>query len=195
MRQYSVILILLLVASLASGVANATIITGSQITNAGQNMTVDLTIDTVLNTVSLEVTGPEAVWFGVGFEPLTHPGGPTTYSVITLGGAFAPDVEEWELGTSGPVALLADSLSVDSNTVSAGVRTVQLSGLQAGANYSFPTIPKTMDISWAYGSGGGFAFHAGRGETTLLLSEVPEPSTLLLLGIAGLGVCSLNRRR
>ncbi len=194
MRQYNVILSLLLVATLASGVANATILNGSQITNAGQDMMVDLTIDTVLNTVSLEVTGPEAVWFGVGFEPLTHPGGPTTYSVIALGGASAPVVEEWELGSFGPVGQLADSLTVDSNTVSAGVRTVQLSGLQAGANYSFPTIPKTVDISWAYGSGGSFAIHAGRGETTLVLSEVPEPSTLLL-SLAGFGVFYLKRGR
>ncbi len=194
MRLYTVILGLLLVASLASGVANATILNGSQITNAGQNMMVDLTIDTTLNTVAIVMTGPEAVWFGVGFEPLTHPSGASTYSVNALGGALAPDVQEWELGNFGPVGQLIDSLTVDSNTVSAGVRTVQLSGLQAGPNYTYPTIPKTMDISWAYGNGPNFAFHAGRGETTLLLSEIPEPSTLLLLGIAGLGVCYLKRR-
>lgn len=193
MIRNSVILGLLLVASLASGVANAAILTGSQITNADQNMRVDLTIDTTLDTVAITMTGPEAVWFGVGFEPLTHPSGAETYSVNALGGASAPNVEEWTLGAGGPLALLADSLAVDSNTVDAGVRTVQLSGLRAGANYTFPSIPTTMDISWAFGRDPDLAFHADRGETTLVL--VPEPSTLLLLGIAGFGVCHLRRRR
>jgi hypothetical protein len=196
MRRYSVVMGVFLIASLASGVANATILNGSQITDAGQDMTIDLTIDTTLNTVAIVMTGPEAVWFGVGFEPLTHPSGETTYSIIPLGGTSAPDVQEWALGSNGPVGLLADSLSVDLNTVSAGVRTVELSGLQAGANYTFPAIAKTMDISWAYGRNPDFAYHAGRGETTLLLNEVPipEPSTLLL-GIAGFGVFYLKGGR
>jgi PEP-CTERM motif len=200
MKSYSVILALVLVASLAGGVANAAMLHGSQTTNAGQNMTVDLTIDTTLNTVAITMTGPDAVWFGVGFEPLTHPSNPSTYSIIALGGPPTPDVQEWTLGSFGPVSQLADSLSVDSNTVSAGVRTVQLSGLQAGANYTYPTIPKTMDISWAYGSGADFAIHAGRGETTLSLVElpqVPEPSTMLLAaaGVLFLGCCKLSSRR
>jgi hypothetical protein len=148
MRRYSVIMGIFLIASLTSGVANATILNGSQITDAGQNMTVDLTIDTTLDTVAIVMTGPEAVWFGVGFEPLTHPGGGvTTYSVIALGGPPTPDVQEWELGPGGPVGQLADSLTVDLNTVSAGVRTVELSGLQAGANYTYPTTSGLLDIS------------------------------------------------
>jgi hypothetical protein len=196
MRRYSVIMGIFLIASLSSGVANATILNGSQITDAGQNMTVDLTIDTTLNTVAIVMTGPEAVWFGVGFEPLTHPSGETTYSIIPLGGASAPDVQEWALGMFGPDGQLADSLSVDLNTVSAGVRTVELSGLQAGANYTYPTTSGPLDISWAYGSGTAFGYHAARGETTLLLNEVPipEPSTLLL-GIAGFGVLYLKGGR
>ena len=197
MKCYSVILAFVLAASLAGGVANAAILRGSQTTNVAQNMMVDLRIDTTLNTVAITMTGPEAVWFGVGFEPLTHPDGPTTYSVIPLGGALAPDVQEWALGAFGPVSLLADSLSVDLNTASAGVRTVKLSGLQAGVNYTYPTIPKTMDISWAYGSGPDFAFHAGRGETTLSLIEIPEPSTMLLAAasLLCLGCCKLSSRR
>jgi hypothetical protein len=193
MRRYSVIMGIFLIASLASGVANAAILNGSQITNAGQDMTIDLTIDTTLNTVAIVMTGPEAVWFGVGFEPLTHPSGATTYSIDALGGLSAPTVQEWALGSFGPVGQLPDSLSVDSNTVSAGVRTVELSGLQAGVNYTYPTIPTTIDISWAYGSGPDFAFHAGRGESSLTLTEVPEPTTLALLGMVGLGVCCLRR--
>ncbi len=199
MKCYSVILALVLVGSLAGGVANAAMLHGSQTTNAGQDMTVDLTIDTTLNTVALTMTGPEAVWFGVGFEPLTHPSGATTYSIIALGGPPTPDVQEWALGAGGPVSQLPDTLSVDSNTVSAGVRTVQLSGPQAGANYTYPTTPKTMDISWAYGSGANFAFHAGRGETTLSLEEVPvpEPATMLLAagGLLFVGCCKLRSRR
>jgi hypothetical protein len=196
MRRYIVIMGIFLIASLSSGVANATILNGSQITDAGQNMTVDLTIDTTLNTVAIVMTGPEAVWFGVGFEPLTHPGGATTYSINALGGAFAPDVQEWALGMFGPDGQLADSLSVDLNTVSVGVRTVELSGLQAGVHYTYPTIPTTIDISWAYGEDPDFQYHAGRGETTLLLNEVsiPEPTTLLL-GIAGFGVFYLKGGR
>jgi hypothetical protein len=196
MRWHSVFLGFFLIASLASGVANAAILNGFEITNAGQDMTIDLTIDTTLETVAITMTGPEAVWFAVGFEPLNHSGEEDTYSVVPLGGASAPDVQEWNLGIRSEGTLLTDSLSVVSNNVSAGVRTVELSGpasTSAGANYSFPTVPGTMNISWAYGRDPDFAYHAGRGETTLDL--VPEPTTLALLGMAGLGLCSLKRRR
>jgi hypothetical protein len=197
MRRFSVIVALFSAASLAGGAVNAAILTGSQTTNAGQNMSVDLTIDTILETVALTMTGPENVWFGVAFEPFNHPTADSSYSVNVLGGASAPGVEEWSLGRFGPGVQLPDTLSVDSNTVSAGVRTVQLSGPRAGANYTFPDAPKTMDIGWAFGSGGAFAIHAGRGETTLELvpGQIPEPSTLLLLGVAGLGLGRFQRRR
>jgi hypothetical protein len=195
MRRYGAIVGLILVTSLASGVANAAILNGSQTTNAGQNMTIDLTIDTILDTVAITMTGPEAVWFAVAFEPLAHPSGANDYSVVPLGGASAPDVQEWALGSFSAGVLLADSLSVDSNTVSAGVRTTELSGLQAGANYTYPTIPTTMDISWAYGNGADFALHADRGETTLALVEVvPEPSSVILFGM-GLSAIGIMRTR
>jgi hypothetical protein len=196
LKRYSVILSLILVVGLASGVANATILNGFQTTNGGQNMTIDLTIDTTLNTVAMTMTGPESVWFAVGFEPLNHPQQASTYAVVPLGGASAPDVEERDLGPYSAGVLLADSLSVDSNTVSAGVRTVELSGLQDGANYTYPTSPETMNIYWAYGSTPDFNIHAGKGETTLdLTAVVPEPATLSLLALAGLGICVLQRRR
>jgi hypothetical protein len=198
MRRYGVIIVFLLVASLASGVANAAILNGFETTNLGQDMTIDLTIDTTLDTVEIVMTGPEAVWFAVGFEPLNHPSGADTYSVVPLGGAPTADVQEWALGNHSAGIQLPDSLTVDSNSVSAGVRTVELSGpasTSAGGNYNYPTDPGEMEISWAYGNGPDFAFHADRGEENLILSLVPEPTTLTLLGMAGLGLCSLKRRR
>ena len=192
MRRYCTIAAIILIPSLLSGVADAAILRGSQVLDAGQNMTVDLRINTTTDTVGIIMTGPEAVWFGIGMQPLNHPSGDSTYTVNALGGAAAPTVQEWSLGVFGPGSQLPDTLTVDSNTVDAGVRTVELSGPRDGANYSYPTAPQTIDISWAYGNGETFAIHAGRGETTLTL--IPEPSTVLLMGIAGLGVCLARRK-
>ena len=88
--------------------------------------------------VTITLSGPDAVWFGVGFNAQAMSALP--YAVIVEAGA----VSERKLENHGPGKQLKASVFLLSSTVTSGIRTVTLTRVLQGLDadhYSFPSRP------------------------------------------------------
>lgn len=111
------------------------------------------------SAVSLTMSGPATVWFGVGFGARAMADQPWT---IVVDGTGA--VTEHKLQDQKPGTVLKPSVTVVSNVVKSGVRTVVVSRPLKGAGsdyYSFNmTAPDTtIPIINAVGSTSAFSYH------------------------------------
>lgn len=158
-------------------------------------LTVDLRQDTPAGSATLTLKGPSDVWFGVGLGATTmclHPeadecpgGGPYT---IIVNGDGAEGVMERKLDDHGPGAILQRSVTVVSNSVEAGIRTVVLTRPFQGLtdkHYTFnPRAPSIPFIS-AKGSSLTFGFHNGQDSQTLSLVAANAVTCLCQTGVHG----------
>eukprot|EP00040_Diaphanoeca_grandis_P032470 m.196795 g.196795 ORF g.196795 m.196795 type:complete len:870 (+) comp32636_c0_seq1:40-2649(+) len=109
---------------------------------------------------NLTLSGPSSVWFGVGFNAEEMKDLP--YAIIVDGSG---GVVERKLIEHGPGSVLAASLTVVSNTVSQGVRTVVMTRAVEGAtsdHYTFPKVAGDINMITAVGSTPALAYHAKR---------------------------------
>mmetsp|Transcript_23795 Transcript_23795/g.62253 ORF Transcript_23795/g.62253 Transcript_23795/m.62253 type:complete len:793 (-) Transcript_23795:139-2517(-) len=116
---------------------------------------------------TITVTGPSTVWFGVGFNASSMPEQPWTL-IVDGNGA----VTERKLGNHEPGTLLKPSVTVVSNTVVAGKRTVVITRPLAGATadyytFSILSTDATVNFISAVGSGPAFAYHKERAIGTM----------------------------
>ena len=120
-----------------------------------QNITLNATVNTGTDVVTLTITGPQTRWFGIGFDGSAMNG---TYTLIFKenGGT----IEERILGfhTSGS-ALATQDINITSDTNDGSIRTVILTRPRLGtdvSSYDFPTADaSTTNIIWGYGPSGG----------------------------------------
>ena len=108
------------------------------------------------------------VWFGIGFNASLM--ADTPYAIVVAGKTGA--VSEHRLKNHEAGSLLPASVTVVSNTVADGVRTVVLSRGLKGASaqhYSFQPAALALDFIAAVGSGPAFAYHKAKNTATLSL--------------------------
>ena len=122
---------------------------------------------------SFTLTGPDAVWFGVGFDAKTMADKP--YSFIVDGSGA---VTERRMGDHDAGMQLSPSITVLSNKVENGKRTVVLSRSLAGAtphHLTFDASASGVPFIAAVGTGPKLAYHKARSGGSLMLVEVGAP--------------------
>ena len=130
-----------------------------------------LGLDQASPNATITLTGPDGVWFGVGFNARAMSSMPWTVIVDGAGG-----VTERKLATHDPGALLPRSVHVVSNTVTAGNRTVVLTRRRQGAHFNFSFSQTALPFIAALGSGPQFAIHKSEAEATLTLLATDAPN-------------------
>eukprot|EP00658_Telonema_sp_P-2_P022442 TRINITY_DN18969_c0_g1_i6.p1 TRINITY_DN18969_c0_g1~~TRINITY_DN18969_c0_g1_i6.p1 ORF type:complete len:756 (-),score=152.50 TRINITY_DN18969_c0_g1_i6:372-2639(-) len=113
------------------------------------------------NTTLISLSGPAAVWFGIGFGTQFMSNSP--YAIIVDGDTGL--VHERILGDHAPGVLLKGSIQVVSNHVSAGLRTVTLSRPLQGLtpqHHSFDPKQITLEYIAAVGSTAAFGYHESK---------------------------------
>lgn len=147
---------------------------------------------TSTTSVQLKLTGPADKWFAVGFGTSTMcihmegdecPGG-GPYAIIVSDDR----VEERKLDYHGPGFGLSSSITVHSNQVEDGIRTVHLSRPLQGAtdkHYSFDASSSSIPLIMANGCSPKFGLHCGHGPNQVNLLPVNTPKKLCQSGIKG----------
>ena len=115
------------------------------------------------NLVHLTLVGPADVWFGVGFNATAMNG---AYAIVVLGDGT---VQERRLGDHMAGNVLPVSVKVVNNTVSQGLRTVELVRPLAAPAFTFH--PNTVMINFinAVGSSADFGYHKAKATDSLYL--------------------------
>ncbi len=140
---------------------------GTKTVNSSQNMTLNVFIDTVADTVEIIFSGPVNKWRGIGFggSSMTN-----TYAIITDGNG---NVTERKMGNHNAGTLLSNSLTSVSHSTVGSISTTRvtrnLTGLTAD-HFTFPSGSSTISLIWAYGNGINLAYHGGRGATTISIT-------------------------
>jgi hypothetical protein len=156
------------------------------------NLTVTIDQENSEPAVQLKLTGPADKWFGVGFgsssmcmhmEGDECPGG-GPYALIVAG----ENVTERKLDYHGPGFILSNGVTVESNQVENGFRTVRLSRPLKGLtenHYTFDGATSSIPLIMAKGCSLAFAQHCGHGPNQVNLLPVNTPKKLCQAGIQG----------
>ena len=188
----------LIIATLISGICwvsgsdAADVIQGSVTLNAPQQMTIDLTLNDLTQLADIVLTGPDNMWFSVGFDSTVDA---NTYAIVVEGGGV---VQERKLGDHNAGTRLTSTVSQISSTVNSGIRNLHLQRDLVGADsnyHTFTAAPQSLDLIWAYGSGPNFSFHQDKGSIPITLSLVPEPTSAGILAAALTSLFTVRRRR
>ena len=151
-------------------------------------VTLMVELDTGANgTVSITLKGPATAWFGVGFNAVDMANSPYTLVVNTSG------VTEHKIGTCGseaehcPGKMLAASITLVSNTVVGGVRTVVLTRPAKGASKDHYTFgaDSTFNYIVAQGWDQTFAQHKVHDQMTASFMEPVGATCVCNTGLTG----------
>eukprot|EP01065_Artemidia_motanka_P015646 TRINITY_DN19389_c0_g1_i1.p1 TRINITY_DN19389_c0_g1~~TRINITY_DN19389_c0_g1_i1.p1 ORF type:complete len:751 (+),score=147.28 TRINITY_DN19389_c0_g1_i1:315-2255(+) len=139
-------------------------------------VSVDLDVDAAADTVTLQLSGKDGKWFGVGFNASKMADAP--YAVIVLGNGT---VVERQLGDHAPGTVLQRQVVVTGSVTKDGIRTVVLRRSLKGitpAHYSFSASVVSLPIITALGGTPQFAQHIARASSLLTLVETSGPTCL-----------------
>ena len=130
------------------------------------NFSADISISGITNKTTLTLVAPSDVWFSVGFGGLNMSSGA---DVFRSNGSEVIDAKS--TGRFLPTADSSQDWSLESNTVSGGVRTMTvIRDNNTGDSNDFVFNPSagSLTIIWAHGSGSSYSYHGGnRGATTI----------------------------
>ena len=174
------------------GTAGAACGKGATVLQGSTSSLVDIgvTIDAAKDLVTITLTGPAAVWFGVGFNAQVMKDGPWAIIVEAPSTATgAPVVSERKLADQNSGVALASSIKVVSTSVKNGRRTIVATRAMKGQtanHYSFTAVGATkIGMINAVGSGAKLAYHQSKEPTSLSILPVVSSSA-----IAGACVCN-----
>jgi hypothetical protein len=155
--------------------SGTTILSGS----ATSLVTFALTLDpthTAAGLATISISGPNGAWFGVGLGASVMADVPNAIIVLGNGTVF-----EQKLANQDPGSRLPMSLTIVSNTVAAGVRTVVATRAFKGAtpgHYTFDPTKSSLDFINALGLGPTLAYHKNRAGAVLSLVAPNAPTCL-----------------
>lgn len=144
--------------------------------SASSMIQVSLDLDAATSTATIHLTGPAAVWFGVGFDATKM--GDLPYAVVVDG---AGKVSEHKLADHSGGTVLSASVKVVSSTVVNGKRTVVLTRPLRGAttqHYTFDPSQTQMHFINALGAGVDYAYHASKTAAVMSLFAEDAPNCL-----------------
>ena len=139
-------------------------------------------LDAATQVATLTLSGPDDVWWGVGFNASAMKDGP--WAVVVEGGGKVSEHQLADQGGPPTTTPLAPSVTVASSKVDGGVRTVTLTRPMAGKGPAYYTFPPTANGAYAL----PFVNAVGAGPT-LGFHKDKAPATLWLLPSAGAGAC------
>ena len=146
-------------------------------TQLGTSMSLDITLNTNTDSVSMEFSGPSSGYYAVGFGGT---GMTNTYTVVVNSNGT---VQERKLGNHQGGNVLSASVAYNA-VVAGGVRTAYIERARAGASgnhYTFSSNGGAINLIWAKG-GTSFGNHGGsnRGFASInLVDQCNIPNTLL----------------
>lgn len=134
---------------------------------------VKVRLDAVKGEVTLTLTGPDVVWFGVGFGAQAM--GDQPWTVVVDG---AGNVTEHKLKDQNPGTVLPTSVVVVSNEAKDGQRTVVLTRAMKGKTSDYFTFTPSgiLPIINAVGSGPAFAYHKNKAAAKVTLVPLVSPA-------------------
>lgn len=135
-----------------------------------------VTVDVLVQqqNVTITLTGPVDVWFGVGFNASAMKDSPWAIIVDGTGA-----VTERQLADQSPGMVLAPSVTVVSHSVNKTVRTVVLQRPLLGHSssyYTFSLTDTTIPFINAVGSGPQLAYHKAKTAAVLHLLPIDAPA-------------------
>jgi len=152
--------------ALCGGKVGARLVAGA---GSAGNVSLDLSMQEALNEVTITLSGPDKVWFGVGFDA----SGMTTepYAIVVDGDG---NVSEHKLGVHAAGTVLQPTVSVVSSASSAGRRIVVLTRKMKISDYEdaffgFDITQTALPYITAVGSGPAFAYHRSHAVGNLAL--------------------------
>jgi hypothetical protein len=146
-------------------------------TQLGTSMSLDITLNTNKDSVSMEFSGPSSGYYAVGFGGT---GMTNTYTVVVNSNGT---VQERKLGNHQGGNVLSTSVAYNA-VVAGGVRTAYIERARAGASgnhYTFSSNGGAINLIWAKG-GTSFGNHGGsnRGFASInLVDQCNIPNTVL----------------
>ena len=146
-------------------------------TQLGTSMSLDITLNTNTDSVSMEFSGPSSGYYAVGFGGTSMT---NTYTVVVNSNGT---VQERKLGNHQGGNVLGASVAYNA-VVAGGVRTAYIERARAGASgnhYTFSANGGVINLIWAKG-GTSFGNHGGsnRGFASInLVDQCNIPNTLL----------------
>lgn len=132
---------------------------------------------------TLTLAGPAGVWYGIGLGAQAMKDSPNAIIVLGNGTVF-----EQKLVNQGAGSRLPTSVTVVSNTVVGGVRTVVLTRGVAGRtadHYSFNPAQGTLNFINAVGKSGVFAYHKAKTASQMHLQVGGAPTCICDTGAKG----------
>lgn len=146
-------------------------------TQLGTSMSLDITLNTNTDSVSMEFSGPSSGYYAVGFGGT---GMTNTYTVVVNSNGT---VQERKLGSYQGGNVLSASVAYNA-VVTGGVRTAYIERARSGASgnhYTFSSNGGSINLIWAKG-GTSFGNHgnSNRGFASInLVNQCNIPNTLL----------------
>ncbi len=143
---------------------------------ASSLLNVSVALDPSNAKVTVTLTGPADVWFGIGWNAGLMADTPYAFIVEATGNVF-----ERRLVNHGPGVVLNATITVISNTVISNTRTVVLTRAVQGADeryYTFPSAPGTIRFINAVGAQPTISYHKHRTAAQLTLLPTTTPACL-----------------
>ena len=122
---------------------------------------VGLSVRVGLKVTNITLSGPENVWFGIGFDAQNM--GNLPYTIVVDG---TGEVTERKLGNHEAGTLLKPSVTIISNSVENNQRTVVMTRSNRGV-FNFTNVSKVLDVIIAVGSTSTFGYHKFRSPAKL----------------------------
>jgi len=116
------------------------------------DVSVSVCVDIDADTVTIELSGPEDVWFGVGFDAMSMFDGAWT---IVRSGEGSPEYHAVILSTYSPGSAAQDEVVVpqDDTASGDGLAYATIVRDRVGEDYTFPDTPGSINVIFGTGTG------------------------------------------